>query len=540
MQLSIGGFRTQISDFFAFAIFTCINFLIFVDRGVIPGSSVEFNAFILSTTGYQQSDVLLGLLQSSFVIGLVTGALIFGHLSHSYDAFYLTGMGITIWCIAGFCSGLSYYANSYVCLLFARILSGFGEASLLCNIPPWIQKYAPARKQGTWLGIFYTAIPVGTAVGYAYSAALSASVGWAVAFFLEAVIALPFLAVVFAMVTRNDSVDMHGLLDSIPSHKLDHSRVSVWVELREILSSPVYVCLCFASAAQTAVLIGLSTFGSALLLGLGFFDTESDASTIFGILISIAGIIATPLGGYIVDSLQHPGESNSTADENNVNINVLVVGEFEPDIIIDKNENLEEYPSRHDILVIEQACMFMYWASLLSSLLYCLAVFCPDGSSLLSLLTIASAFCFSTNAGVALGQIASVPKRYQSFALAVAALILHGLGDVPSPILAGYIKDTLAPACVNGDSGVPNETNPSAGIVCRAQGSGLRWFMLWISLWLFWSVFWFGCAWWVCSFYLESNTEGAKIRMTWADILQRFKNKDRRKKYQELSVLSKK
>lgn len=48
-------------------------------------------------------------------------------------------------------------------------------------------------------------------------------------------------------------------------------------------------------------MIGLSTFGSAFIIALGFFDTETEASSIFGIIISIAGLIGTPLGGYLID-----------------------------------------------------------------------------------------------------------------------------------------------------------------------------------------------------------------------------------------------
>ena len=44
--------------------------------------------------------------------------------------------------------------------MIARILSGFGEASLQCSIPPWIQQVAPKSKKGLWLSIFFTNIPV--------------------------------------------------------------------------------------------------------------------------------------------------------------------------------------------------------------------------------------------------------------------------------------------------------------------------------------------------------------------------------------------
>ena len=37
------------------------------------------------------------------------------------------------------------------------------------------------------------------------------------------------------------------------------------------------------------------------MMGLGYFDTESESSTTFGALICMSGMIATPLGGVILD-----------------------------------------------------------------------------------------------------------------------------------------------------------------------------------------------------------------------------------------------
>jgi hypothetical protein len=36
----------------------------------------------------------------------------------------------------------------------------------------------------------------------------------------------------------------------------------------------------------------------------------------------------------------------------------------------------------------------------------------------------------------------------QAFALAMQIVLMHLFGDVPSPVLVGLIKDTLAPGCV--------------------------------------------------------------------------------------------
>jgi MFS family permease len=580
MYVRLCGLQVQLSPWTAFVLFTWLNLLIFVDRGIIPGSTVEFNQFIVATTGTHQSDVLLGLLQSSFVVGLVGGAVLFGHFAHRYDPFFLTGVGISVWAVAGICAGLSYYVRSYGLLLVARVVSGLGEASLLCNIPPWIQTHAPKGQQGAWLGLFYTAIPVGTAFGYAYSAALATSVGWPVAFFVEVATVAPVVAVVFTM--SNDSLpsstpstttsDTTSLLAAAasknppaaataataaaPATASPRHHATLTEELTAILSSPVYVCYCLASAAQAAVLIGLSTFGSALLLGLGYFDDEATASSVFGVLISIAGILATPLGGWLVDALQrtarHPSTAASgsrsgvtvprtslrsprrrdadssavdTRDRDDVIIVPPVVGDFEA-IETDTDTDTDgaavaAHPTVEDMQLLAQVSMAMYWATWLSAVLFSVVVFCETRASFLAVLTLAAACCFVTNAGVALGQIASVPRRFQSFALAIAALVLHVLGDVPSPIVAGLVKDAFAPACVAPADGGGDGAASATSVACRAEGSGQRWFVLVVSLWLFWAVFWFGAAWIICDIFVDSGGEEADS-FTWSSLGRRW------------------
>jgi len=68
-----------------------VNLLNFMDRGVIPGASKEFDKFISDNTETDSPDVYLGLLQSSFIVGLLVGSLTFGHMIHYYGRFFLVG-----------------------------------------------------------------------------------------------------------------------------------------------------------------------------------------------------------------------------------------------------------------------------------------------------------------------------------------------------------------------------------------------------------------------------------------------------------------
>lgn len=173
--------------------FIAANILNYIDRGIIPGASQEFDHFIIDShelKGTSYVDTFLGLLQSMFIIGFSISGTIFGNLVHTHPPFRLVGYGLLFWCLAAAAAGLSYYTGSYVILALARILSGVGEASFSVVAAPYIQDNAGAS-QGFWLGLFYTAVPFGTATGYAYGAMIAGSLGWSWAFFLEGLGMLP-------------------------------------------------------------------------------------------------------------------------------------------------------------------------------------------------------------------------------------------------------------------------------------------------------------------------------------------------------------
>lgn len=70
-----------------FLVLCGVNLFNFIDRGIIPGSTLEFNSFIEGDIKTPTPDVYLGLLQSSFIVGFVVGSIIFGHLIHYYARF---------------------------------------------------------------------------------------------------------------------------------------------------------------------------------------------------------------------------------------------------------------------------------------------------------------------------------------------------------------------------------------------------------------------------------------------------------------------
>ena len=172
-----------------------ISFLNYTDRAILPGSANEFIQFISTTLATSRPDIYLGFLQSSFIIGFSFASIIISHLVHFQGPFYICAVGLGIWIISALLSGMGFYLDSFVILLIGRMLSGAGEASFICTVPPWIAKHAPSGEKGKWLAIFYTALPVGTAFGYWYAAFVASKLGVHWAFFMETFAMLPLIAV---------------------------------------------------------------------------------------------------------------------------------------------------------------------------------------------------------------------------------------------------------------------------------------------------------------------------------------------------------
>ena len=82
---------SPINPFTLLWILAIVNLLNFIDRGIIPGASKEFDAFISDNMNTDSPDVYLGLLQSSFIVGLLVGSVVFGNMIHHYGRFFLVG-----------------------------------------------------------------------------------------------------------------------------------------------------------------------------------------------------------------------------------------------------------------------------------------------------------------------------------------------------------------------------------------------------------------------------------------------------------------
>src|SRR2546430_17417215 len=93
----------------------------------------------------------------------------------------LAAAGVFLWSVATVASGL---APTYALLLLARAIVGVGEASYAVVTPSLLSDCYPPERRARVLGIFYAAIPVGSALGYAVGGLVGGHFGWRAAFFV--------------------------------------------------------------------------------------------------------------------------------------------------------------------------------------------------------------------------------------------------------------------------------------------------------------------------------------------------------------------
>ena len=185
------------SDTAVLVFLVAVNTFNYIDRGIVMGAPIQFGAFVQQTLELPEDEqqVWLGAITSSFIACYSVGCMVFGHLVHSVAPFRLLSCGLGVWCVAIFLSGVAYFLErdrpTFWLFLLSRAVSGVGEAAFQCIVPPYIDDFSPRGSKALWLGIFYTAIPVGTSLGFGHGAVVAGSIGWGYAYVLEAILIAP-------------------------------------------------------------------------------------------------------------------------------------------------------------------------------------------------------------------------------------------------------------------------------------------------------------------------------------------------------------
>ncbi len=281
----------------ALVLLLVINLVNYIDRQMLAAVELPLSQELGIDQGHT------GLLASAFLYAYMIGAPFLGRLSERMSRWVIIGASVLIWSLA---SGWTGFAYTYGILLLTRVLVGFGEAGYGPAAPSLIADYFPIERRGKVMALFYLAIPVGSALGYIIGGKMNAAYGWRSAFHL-AVIPGVILSILCFM--RKDPRLVH-------TTSLEQR--SIWHDAKILLRIPSYVLNTAAMTAMTFAIGGISFWiprfmmarQSAInaLVGVHSAEAESrmlsDVNFTFGIIVVIAGILSTFIGGWLGDKLR--------------------------------------------------------------------------------------------------------------------------------------------------------------------------------------------------------------------------------------------
>jgi predicted MFS family arabinose efflux permease len=362
----------------AVALLFGVNFLNYIDRYVIAA------VLPLIQAEFQVDDTRAGYLVSMFVVVYMLASPLTGWLGDRWPRRYLVGGGVLLWSLATVASGL---AAGYRSLLAARSFIGIGEAGFGAVSPTIISDLFPRERRGRMLAFFYVAIPVGSALGYLLGGLVAARFGWRAAFFLAGAPGIVLGLMAFRMYEPP-----RGAGDGVVRAEQRFDAAAA----RALARNRSFVLTTLGMAAMTFALGGLAAWIPS------FFARQrglelAEANALFGGITVVAGLVGTFLGGWLGDWL------------------------------------LRRTPRAY--------LLVSGWGMLLGVPAAIVGLMAEQRGVYLPAIFVAEVMVF-LNTGPANAVLVNVAlPEVRATAIALSIAVFHLLGDVPSPILIGWLSD---------------------------------------------------------------------------------------------------
>ncbi len=371
----------------ALALLTALNLLNYIDRSVL------FAVQDLVKAEFHRSDAAFGLLTSVFFIFYMCAAPFMGPLSLRFSRKAVIIAGALVWSVATLLTAVTHNFNE---LLIRHTLVGIGEASFVILSPTFVADMFPENKRGRVMGVFYLAIPVGTALGYLLGGVMGPTYGWRAPFYVGAApgVLLAFL-LLFIPEPRLGQFDA----PEKGPERIAPRGLKGWLRaLKGFTRNPAFLTATFGMAMMTFSLGGLQVWMPTFLHRAHGYSLLN-ANLLFGMSTIVNGLAASLAGGWISDWL------------------------------------LRRTRSAH------------YLVSAVSLGLgipaMCFALFASGNVMVVGIF--AAEFLLLLNTGpLNAAVINSVGPHLRATALAVNIFIFHLLGDVPSAYLIGYMSDKFS------------------------------------------------------------------------------------------------
>ena len=366
--------RKDLQPYNALLVLTALNLLNYADRNVL------FAVQKLVQEEFHLSFKQVGFLTSAFLGFYMVSAPFVGPLADRYSRKLIITLGAIFW------SGLTLLTavtHNYTELLVRHTLVGVGEATFVTIAPTFVADLFHENIRGRILGVFYLAIPVGSAAGYLLGGYLAPHHGWRFPFYVAAAPGF-----VLALVVLFLKEPPRGQFDSL---KETPERGTV----PGLIRNPAFLTSTLGMAFMTYSLGGIQVWMPQFLSSERHFTLET-ANLTFGIIIVIDGILAALAGGWLGDYL---------------------------------------------LPRMKSSYYFVSAVSMLLGIPVMVVALFSRGPLMIPAIGVAAFFLLLNTAPLNAAVINSVGAHIRATALAVNIFIIHILGDVPSPTMMGWIAD---------------------------------------------------------------------------------------------------
>lgn len=363
---------------FGLAVLTFINLFNYLDRFIVA------SVLGLLEHDLHLSDPQAGSLTTAFIIVYMVASPIGGFLGDRIPRRLLVAGSVFLWSLATVASGL---AGSFVALLVARSVIGVGEAGYGTVAPAIISDLYPREQRTRMLSLFYVAIPVGAALGYALGGWIGHHYSWHAAFFVGgAPGVLLSLLMLFVPEPARGATE-----EGPPAEKLPFLQ-----GLAGLSRNKVFWANTIGYTLMTFAVGGLGQWMPTFLERERHLPGDL-VGLQFGAITAVAGFLGTLAGGWLGDRADRRRE--------------------------------------HGGMVVSGTGLL-----LAAPLMFVAAVLQPP--SLIYSLTFAAQFLLFLNSGPINAAIVNcVPPTFRAFAMGLNVLLIHLLGDAPSPLLIGWVAE---------------------------------------------------------------------------------------------------
>ncbi|MGA2849423.1 MAG: MFS transporter [Terracidiphilus sp.] len=352
-----------------------LNLLNYIDRYILPGE------VSLVQREFHSTDAQMGALTTALFITYMFAAPLTGWLGDHFKRKPLIVGGAVLWSLATLGTA---WVHSYQTLFIRHALVGVGEATFGIFAPAVLADFYPEKERNRILSIFYTAIPVGAALGYVAGGQMGSWWGWRAPFFVCAVPGLVIAA-------------LYGWVGREPERGAsDHERKTVERgTVGGLFRNGAFLTATFGLAMLTFAMGGISAWMPTYLhRGAGM--TVGQASLAMGAVTVVDGIAGTLVGGWLAQRWLRTNE--------------------------------------------RALYLLSFWSVAATLPLGALLFFGPAGWAVPVLAV--TEFCLFLNTGPLNAAIVnSVGAGVRATAISLNLFIIHCFGDTFSPTVIGWISD---------------------------------------------------------------------------------------------------